>query len=101
MDFSDHKRERKPFQRHAVRKVNAVDSVTSTAADRIARQVVSIYEQLQDVREQSDDLFDLEIAQGGLSWEEHERRMLLDQKRAGLVEQLAVLREQIAGNRTF
>ncbi len=100
MDFSSHKGERKPFQRHAVRKV-AGDSVVNNRADRIARQVVSIYEQLQDVREQTDDLFDLEIAQGGLSWEEHERRMLLEHQRTGLVDQLATVREQIAGNRTF
>jgi len=104
MDFSRHERERKPFQRQIVRKVNhAGDSVVQNRADRIARHVVSIYEQLQDVREQTDDLFDLEIAQGGLSWEEHERRMLLEQKRAALVEELATLREQIAssGTRTF
>lgn len=86
-----------PFQRQAVRKVSTPDSV-HRRADRIARHVVHIYEQLQEVRETMDDLVDLEIAQGGLSWQEHERRMLLEQKRAGLVEELASLREQIAGN---
>jgi hypothetical protein len=96
---SGHKRERKaPFQRQAVRKAATPDSV-HRRADRIARHVVSIYEQLQDIREGMDDMFDLEIAQGGLTWEEHERRMLFEQKRAGLVEELAALREQIAGNR--
>ncbi len=89
------KRQKLPFQRSAVRKANTPDSVQSRV-DKVARQVVSIYEQLQDVREGLDDIFDLEIAQGGLTWEEHERRMLLEQKRTGLVEELAALREQIA-----
>lgn len=91
---------RLPFQRKTVRKVNTPDSV-HRRADRIARHVVSIYEQLQQIRESMDDLLDLEIAQGGLAWEEHERRMLLEQKRVGLVEELAALREQIAENRSF
>jgi hypothetical protein len=94
-------RDRKlPFQKSAVRKVATPDSV-HRRADKIARHVVSIYEQIQEVRESMDDIFELEVAQGGLTWEEHERRMLLEQKRAGLVEELAALREQIAGNRSF
>lgn len=99
MDFpQDPKNKRRlPFQKKALRKVNTPDSV-HRRADRIARHVVAIYEQLQEIRENMDDMFDVEIAQGGLSWEEHERRMLLEQKRAGLVEELAALRDQIASN---
>jgi len=89
--------DRKPFQRQAVRKVNTPDSV-HRRADRVARQVVAIYERLQDVRECLDDLFDVEVAQGGLTWDEHERRLQLEQQRTGLVEELAGLREQIAGS---
>jgi len=101
MNFPDHNKKRKlPFQRQAIRRAKTPDSV-QRRADVIARKVVAIYEQLQDVRESMEDLFDVEIAQGGLSWEEHERRMLLEQKRAGLVEELASLRERIAGNRSF
>jgi hypothetical protein len=86
-----------PFQQSAVRKVNTPDSV-HRRADRIARHVVHIYEQLQEVRDSMEDLFDLEVAHGGLSWEDLERKLLLEQKRTGLVEELASLREQIAGS---
>ncbi|MFH0831234.1 MAG: hypothetical protein V1895_04210, partial [Parcubacteria group bacterium] len=92
-----HNKRKLPFQRQAVRKVATPDSV-HRRADGIARHVVHLYEQLQEIRDSMEDLFDLEIAQGGLSWVEHERRMLLEQRRAGLVEELASLREQIAGN---
>lgn len=91
-----HKNRKLPFQQQPVRKATTPDSV-HRRADRIARHVVNLYEQLQEVRESMEDLFDLEIAQGGLSWEDLERRLLLEQKRTGLVEELASLREQIAG----
>jgi len=89
-----------PFQRQGVRKVKTPDSV-HRRADRVARQVVAIYEHLQDVREALEDLFDLEIAQGGLTWDEHERRVTFEQQRTCLVEELASLRDQIAGQRSF
>lgn len=92
---SNSKKRKLTFQKKALRKSNTPDSV-QTRVDQVARQVVSIYEQLQDVREGMDDIFDLEIAQGGLTWEEHERRTLLEQKRTALIEELAALREQIA-----
>ncbi len=89
------KKQKLTFQKAALDKAKTPDSV-QTKVDQVARQVVSIYEQLQDVREGMDDIFDLEVAQGGLSWEEHERRMLLEQKRTALIEELASLREHIA-----